>query len=451
MRTTARLLLDGEISRRRFVSRLARTGLAVSAATQLRDSLVSAEQPGPPPAPGRIVEQMTGGELMAECLLEWNVPYVFGIGGSEEIGFLDALVDRVKLQYVQALHEGSLMSMADGYARASGQTAFVNVHSVAGTAYALGPMANAFKDRVPVVITAGNQSTKVRGHQGFLEADNLQLIPRDITRWTWDVLSAATIPETLRRAFLFARVPPGGPTFVSVSKDLWEQRVPRTEILPASRSQPELALTADRTTVSRAVDVLLAAEMPVIVAGREIGRYGGVDHVREIAELIGAPVYSDLYASHSAITFPTRHPQYAGYFAEDEHFVKGFDAFWSAGGTMFTIMAEPPAPLVPRGARVIHTSVDAMEVGRNYPVDVPMTANVNHAAAAMLDELRRRQLSRDDDRRTKAAHHRHRADAAQTAGRASQAARGTSGRCRTSACRARSIVSSTPTRSSLPK
>ena len=145
--------------------------------------------------------------------------------------------------------------------------------------------------------------------------------------------------------------------------------------------------------MSRAVDVLLAAEMPVIVAGREIGRYGGVDHVREIAELIGAPVYSDLYASHSAITFPTRHPQYAGYFAEDEHFVKGFDAFWSAGGTMFTIMAEPPAPLVPRGARVIHTSVDAMEVGRNYPVDVPMTANVNHAAAAMLEDLRRRQLS----------------------------------------------------------
>lgn len=389
MRHSAQLLLDGRISRRRFVSRLAKSGVAVSAAGALGDALAASLQPGAP-ATGRVVEQMTGGELMAEFLLEWNVPYVFGIGGSEEIGFLDALVDRVKLQYVQGLHEGPLMSMADGYARASGRTAFVNVHSVAGTAYALGPMANAFKDRVPVVVTAGNQSTRVRGHQGFLEADNLQLIPRDVTRWTWDVLSAATIPDTLRRAFLLARVPPGGPTFVSVSKDLWEQRVPRAEILPVSRSQPELALAADKETVGRAMDLLLAAEQPLIVAGRELARYGGADQVREIAEIVGAPVYSDLYASHSAIAFSTTHPQYGGYFAEDEHFVKGFDAFWSAGGSMFTIMAEPPAPLVARGVRVIHTSVDAAEIGRNYPVDVPMTANIRNAAAAMLEELKRR-------------------------------------------------------------
>jgi benzoylformate decarboxylase len=391
MRDAARLLLEREISRRAFVSRLVQAGVAASAADRLGASLIAADQSSAaPPAPSRILENLTGGELMAEFLVEWKVPYVFGIGGSEEIGFLDALVDRISLQYVQGLHEGSVMSMADGYARASGTTAFVNVHAVAGTAYALGPMANAFKDRVPVVITAGNQSTKVRGHQGFLEADNLQLVPRDVTRWTWDVLNAATIPEVLRRAFLFARVPPGGPTFISVSKDLWEQRVPRAEIHPPSRSRPEIALVPDTDVVRRAVDVLLSAELPVIVAGREIGRYGGAADLAAIAEEIGAPVYSDLYASHSAITFPTAHPQYGGYFAEDEHFAKGFDAFWSAGGTMFTIMADPPAPLVPRSVRVVHTSLDAMEIGRNYPVDVPMTANVSLAAVAMLEEMRRR-------------------------------------------------------------
>ena len=180
MRNAARRLLDREISRRTFVSRLAQAGVGATAADRLGAALLAADQiVGAAPALGRVVENLTGGELMAEFLLEWKVPYVFGIGGSEEVGFLDALVDRVALQYVQGLHEGSVMSMADGYARASGQTAFVNVHAVAGTAYALGPMVNAFKDRVPVVITAGNQSTKVRGHHGFLEADNLQLIPRD--------------------------------------------------------------------------------------------------------------------------------------------------------------------------------------------------------------------------------------------------------------------------------
>jgi len=338
----------------------------------------------------RVVQDMSGGEVMAEFLLEWEIPYVFGLGGSEEVGFLDALVDRVQLQYVQGLHESSVMAMADGYARTSGQPAFVNLHSVAGTAYALGQIVNTFKDRVPVVITAGDQSTRIRGHNAFLEAINLAKLPREYTRWHWDVLNGQTIPDVLRRAFMFAQVPPGGPTFVTFSKDLWEDRVKRAEILPRSRSLVETQLYPDLTAVSRVVDMLLEAQLPVIVAGRELSRYGGVQHLKEISELLGAPVFSDLFIGHSPITFPTTHTHYTGYFADN--FPLNFDLFWSVGGTMFTIMAAPPEPLVPPATKIIHTSIDGTEIGRNYPVDVPMLANVNLAAEAILKELRRRKL-----------------------------------------------------------
>jgi thiamine pyrophosphate-dependent acetolactate synthase large subunit-like protein len=227
MKDAARRLLDRQISRRGFVSRLTRAGIAAGAAAGLARALEPQAIAAQAQGGGRVVEGLTGGEVMAEFLIDWNVAYVFGLGGSEEVGFLDALVDRVQLQYVQGLHESSVMAMADGYARASGQTAFVNVHSDAGTACALGQIANAFKDRVPVVITAGGQSTLARGQKVFLEAVNLSQLPREYTRWTWDVLNANTIPEVLRRAFLLARVPPGGPTFVTVSKDLWEQPISR--------------------------------------------------------------------------------------------------------------------------------------------------------------------------------------------------------------------------------
>ena len=139
---------------------------------------------------------MTGGELMAELLVEWNVPYVFGLGGSEEVGFLDALVDRLALQYVHGIHEASVMSMADGYARATGEVPIMNLHSVAGAAYALGPMVNAFKDRIPIVVTVGRQSTEIRGTNAFLESVNLHQLPQEYTQWTWDVMNAETIPET---------------------------------------------------------------------------------------------------------------------------------------------------------------------------------------------------------------------------------------------------------------
>ncbi|MBO0722758.1 MAG: hypothetical protein J2P41_18180, partial [Blastocatellia bacterium] len=200
---------------------------------------------------GRVVEGLTGGEVMAEFLLEWQIPYIFGLGGSEEVGFLDALVDRVQLRYVQGLHEAAVLAMADGYSKTSGQTAFVNLHSVAGTAYALGQIVNAFKDRTPLVITAGDQSTKIRGHNAFLEAVNLAQIPRDYTRWSWDVQNAETIPDVLRRSFLFAQAPPGGPTFVAFPKDMWEERLKRAEILPRSRSQLESSLHPDPGAVSQ--------------------------------------------------------------------------------------------------------------------------------------------------------------------------------------------------------
>lgn len=392
MKRAAKLLLDRRMSRRAFVSEVAGLGVAAASASRVAASLSAQTLPETGASPGRVVENVTGGELMAEFLLDWDVPYIFGLGGSEEVGFLDALVDRVALQYVHGLHEGSVMSMADGYARATGRTAFMNVHSVAGTAHAMGPLVNTFKDRIPVVLTAGRQSTAVRGHNAFLEAVNLNQLPRDYTQWNWDVLTTESIPDVLRRAFLFTRVPPGGPTFVTFSKDLWERRVERAEIIGPARSNVERDLLADPDTIRRAVDVLVAAELPVIVAGRELQRFGGVEAVQGIAERLGAPVCSDLFAGHGPITFPTTHPLYCGYFAEDSAFPPRIDAFWSAGGTMFSVGAATAEPLVPREARVVHTGLDAVEIGRSYPVDVGMLAHVGSAAEAMLEELDRRVL-----------------------------------------------------------
>ena len=416
MKNQAKLFLDRRITRRGFVARLARAGIASAAAASLADSLAAA-QPSSPAAPGRFVSNLTGGEVMAECLVDWNVKYVFGLGGSEEVGFLDALVDRTSLHYVQALHESSVVAMADGYARASGNVGFVNVHAVAGTAYALGQIVNAFHDRVPLVVTAGEQTSFLRGQHAFLEGTNLHLLPRDYAKWCWDVLAPETIPDVLRRAFLFARIPPAGPTFLTFSKDFWERRVAKAEILPWARSQPDLDLVPDEASVSRAVEVLTAARFPVIVSGAEAARDGAAGDLREIAEMLGAPVFSDLFATHTPITFPTSHPQYAGFFAEDPSFPAGVDAFWSAGGRMFGVQA-PTAALVPRSAQVIHTSVDAAEVGRTYPVDVPIAAGVKATASAVLRELRRRQprSTAVDERRAAvlryAAERRRRLDAA---------------------------------------
>lgn len=393
MRQAAKLYLEGTIGRREFLSHFAGLGMAGASASRLAGSLARIPSPeAPEVAPGRTLENLTGGEVMAELLLEWKIPYVFGLGGSEEVGFLDALVDRVALQYVQGLHEGSVMAMADGYARASGTAPIVNVHSVAGSGNAFGQMVNAFKDRIPLVVTVGRQATDVRGTNAFLEAANLHQFPRDFTQWTWDLLSPETIAETLRRAFLLASVPPGGPTFVTFSKDMWAATIPRAEILPRSRSRLDLDVAPSEEAVQRAADLLVDATFPVIAVGKEVNRFGGTDELMRIAEVLGAPVFKEVYAAHSPMSFPSTHPHYAGMFTEDPDYPSDPDLYWSVGGTMFSLFGRSAKPLIPRSAKVIHTGLDASEIGRSYPTDVAMVANPRVAAAEIAAELEKRDL-----------------------------------------------------------
>lgn len=384
-RAAAAAFLRGGLSRRGFLMRLAAAGVAAPAAAAV---LADLEAPAgqAPGAGGRVLRNLTGGELTAEFLIDWEVPYVFGLGGSEEVGFLDALVDRPALQYLLALHEGSVLSMADGYARVSGRTAVVNLHSVAGAAYALGPMVNAYKDRTPLLVTVGRQSTGIRGQDAFLEAPNLHTLPRDYARWTWDVMDAGTIPEVLRRAAMIARMPPSGPTFVTFSKDLWERRAERAEIIPPERSSVEDAIVPARETIDTLAARLRAAEAPLLIAGEELARYGGVAELATLAELLGAAVMSDVPASHSPLGFPTRHPLYAGLFGMDEP-PYAYDLFWSVGGTMFTLFNRPDEPLVPRDVYTVHASIEPTRIGRNYPVDLAVTGNPRVTLRALVQTL----------------------------------------------------------------
>jgi len=343
----ARLFLDNKISRRSFITGLTQAGISVSGAAAVAESLGANVDADPIRNRGRLLENHTGGELMAEFLLDWQVPYVFGLAGSEEVGFLDALVDRTRLQYATCLHESAAMAMADGYSRSTGQTSIVQLHSVAGTAYALGQLAGSFRDNIPVVVTAGRQSADFRGQDGFLEAANLHQLPQEYARWTWDLMSAETIPEVMRRAFLLAEAPPGGPTFVTMSKDLQETRVARAEIIPRSRSRVTTEVAPDDQHVQSIADALLAAQLPVLFVGNEAIRYEISGEVAGIAEEIGAMVMT---ASKIPVVFPNTHPNYAGQFQDDRTIMADIDAFWSLGAPMFKTGARPARPLVSRSA-----------------------------------------------------------------------------------------------------
>jgi len=339
---------------------------------------------------GLHLHQATGGEVVAEFLIHWDIPYVFGLSGSEEIGLWDALIDREdRLKYVTCLHEQVAMAMADGYARASGKTPLVALHSIAGAAYAFGQMVASCRDRVPVVVACGHQSTDFRGHDGFLESPGLHAFPQHYTQWTWDVVDPATISATLRRATLLAEAPPGGPTFVTISKDLFERRVPYTEILPREKSIVSRAVLPPIEHVEAIVEGLLAAERPLILLGTEARREEVSAEVMAIAEAVGAFVATSW---EMAMVYPTNHPSFIGsVLVQDPELPRQADAVWSLGGHMFK-RPRNEGIIVDRAAKVFHTGQDWTEVARNYPVDSAALANIKSTAAAVLAALREKNL-----------------------------------------------------------
>lgn len=379
-------LLDHKLGRRAFIGTMTAGGMSLTGAKALAEALDSPVVSAPH-QPARVVEGLTGGEALAEFLIEWDVNYVFGLAGSEEVGFLDALVDRKQINYCTCLHESAAMAMADGYSRATGRTPFVQLHSVAGAAYALGQLVNTWRDRVPAVIMTGRQSSDFRGQDGFLEAVNLHELPRDYAQWIWDVMDPASIPEVMRRAFLLAEAPPGGPAFVTISKDFLEKPLPPTAIVPRSRSKVEYDVVPPDEHVARIADALTAAQMPTLFVGNEAIRWDASVEIAAIAEHVGAGVMT---APKVPLVFPTTHPAYLGELGDDPAIAARIDCFWSLGGHMFKHGARPKTPPIPPGAVTIHTGLNEGEVGRNFPVDIAAVAGMRATASAVLEELRRR-------------------------------------------------------------
>jgi benzoylformate decarboxylase len=202
-------------------------------------------------------------------------------------------------------------------------------------------------------------------------------------------MSAETIPEVLRRAFLLAEAPPGGPTFVTFSKDLWEVPVAKAEIIPRSRSRVSYDVRPPQSHVSKIADLLTESQLPVLFVGNEAIRYEVSEEVAGIADAIGALVMT---ASKIPVVFPNTHPNYAGQFLDDRDVVKDVDAFWSIGAHMFKRGAKPQVPYLDPSTRIMHTGLDDGEVARNYPVDTAAIADIKTTTAAVLDELARRNL-----------------------------------------------------------
>ena len=163
--------------------------------------------------------RMPAKNAFMEQLIADGVEYIFGNPGTTELAFMEALQDYPQIEYVLALHEGVAMGMAEGYARAARRPALVNLHVAAGLGNAMGMLYNAARGGTPMVVTAGQQDTRLIAQEPLLWGD-LAETARQYTKWSTELRRAEDILLVLSRAFKVAAEPPTGPVFVALPQDL---------------------------------------------------------------------------------------------------------------------------------------------------------------------------------------------------------------------------------------
>ena len=341
-----------------------------------------------------------GRDAFLALLESEGVTHLFGNPGTTELPIMAALPDRPAIAYVMALQESLVVAMADGYSRASGDLSACNVHVAPGLGNAMGSLYNAKWIGSPVIVTAGQQE---QGH-GLTEPllyDPLVPIAQPLVKWAVEVTRLQDLPRIVHRAAKVAMTPPTGPVFISLPGDILNEQ-DALEI-----GQPTRVDAAGRpsdTALDRLADRLLAARRPVIIAGHEIATSDALDEAAAIAELLGAPVYQQT-VGHGA-HFRSEHPAFMGGLTRDQRDVRDtlspFDLMFCIGSDVLRMSVYSETDPMPEGMVVVQLGLRDWEMGKNYPAEIALRADVKETLAALAPCIERKRGSTAAEKATAA-------------------------------------------------
>ncbi len=216
---------------------------------------------------------MTVRDAVIDLMRRLGMTSMFGNPGSTELPLFRNFPD--DFRYVLGLQEAVVVGMADGYAQATRNAAFVNLHSAAGVGNAMGNIFTAFKNRTPMVITAGQQARSILPFDPFLASREATELPKPYVKWSVEPARAEDVPLAIARAYYIAMTPPRGPVFVSIPVDDWDRPA---EFVPRAWSS---AARCGRTRRARRRSARRStpAERPAFVVGGAVDRDGAWDDV----------------------------------------------------------------------------------------------------------------------------------------------------------------------------
>ena len=338
--------------------------------------------------------QLSGGEIIIQCLKEEGVEFIFGYPGGAVLHIYDALFQQQDLRHILVRHEQGATHAADGYARATGRAGVVLVTSGPGVTNAVTGIATAHMDSIPMVIISGQVSSAVIGSDAFQEVDATG-ITRPCVKHNFLVKRAEDIAVTMKKAFYLAQSGRPGPVLVDITKDATDPNVkipfeyPKTVEMRSYKP----ALAGHSGQIRRALDLLLEAKQPMIYSGGGVVLGDAAAELIDIVRALGAPITQTLMGLGA---YPAADPQNLGMLGmhgtyEANMAMHECDVLFAIGARFDDRVTGSLAHFCPH-ARIIHIDIDPASIAKNVKVDVPIVGQVKPVLQAMLELLGERRL-----------------------------------------------------------
>ncbi len=319
--------------------------------------------------------QLTGAEIVIECLKEQGVDTVFGYPGGAILDVYDALYKHSdEIRHVLTSHEQGASHAADGYARATGKVGVCMATSGPGATNLVTGIATAYMDSVPMVAITANVGKGLLGRDSFQEVD-IAGITMPVTKHNFIVKEVERLAPVLRRAFHIARSGRPGPVLVDITKNVTGAK---TEY---EKKDPEPIVRQTETIreedLERAVEMIAAAKRPFIFVGGGAVISGAAKEVAELAHKIQAPVCDSLMGKGA---FPGEDPLYTGMLGMHGTKASNFGVshcdLLIAVGARFSDRVTGDTSRFAKKAQILQIDIDPAEINKNVIVDSSIIGDV---------------------------------------------------------------------------
>ncbi|HZB73259.1 MAG TPA: biosynthetic-type acetolactate synthase large subunit [Nitrososphaeraceae archaeon] len=338
---------------------------------------------------------MLGAEALVKALEKEGVGVVFGMPGGANLPIYDALVD-ASLRHILVRHEQSAAHMADGYARIKRKAGVCFATSGPGATNLITGIATAYADSSPMIAVTGQVPSAMIGKDAFQETDIIG-VANPCTKYAFQPRAAAEIPETVKKAFYISESGRPGPVLIDVPKDVQQAReeISFPDLIKVRGYNP--VVDADLSQLERAVETMVKAERPIIMAGGGVILSGAFSELQALAELLMAPVVTTFKGKGS---FPENHPLAMGPIgmhghAEANKIIIEADCI-IAIGARFSDRSVGRFDEFGKGMTIIHMDVDPAEIGKNKAADIAIVGDVKASLRTAVKMLAMHEIMKRD-------------------------------------------------------